>query len=142
MNNYSKFWIRLRQNYWAALAFDVIAILAIFVIIHSWQTRHLLPGDEEAMAPDFTLSSLDQETFQLSDYRDRKTILYFFSPSCGICDASMPNLQKFHVDNGGRELQIFGVALNYSNQGEVAEFTGRHDFLSCQAAAGPASGSR
>jgi len=128
MNKLHQQWTKLRQNYWAALVFDVAAILLVFALIHSWQTRHLLPGGDEALAPDFMLASLEQETFQLSDYRDRKTIIYFFSPTCGICNVSMPNLQKLHEASDNRELQIFGVALDYESKQAVHEFTDRHEF--------------
>ena len=128
MNKLRRKWAGLRQNYWGALVFDVVAILLVFALIHGWQTRHLLPGGNEALAPDFMLASLDQETFQLSDFRDRKTILYFFSPTCGICNASMPNLQKLHEASDRDELQIFGVALDYTGSAEVREFTDRHEF--------------
>ena len=70
-------------------AVDVAAILVIFVLIHSWQSRHLLPGGDEVLAPDFQLTGLDQESYQLSDYRDSKTIVYFFSPTCHICNVSI-----------------------------------------------------
>lgn len=128
MNKYHANWLKLRRNYWAALVFDVAAILVVFVLIHSWQSHHLLPVNNGEMAPDFMLASLDRETFQLSNYRDRKTILYFFSPSCGICNVSMPNLQKLHETSDGRELQIFGVALDYTSREQVLEFTDRHEF--------------
>lgn len=128
MNNYARLWLKLRRNYWAALVFDLAAILVVFALIHGWQSRHLLPGDNEVMAPDFVLASLDRESYRLSDYRDRKTILYFFSPSCGICNASMPNLQKLHETSGGPDLQVFGVALDYTNREQVLEFTDRHEF--------------
>ena len=128
MNSIPQLWLKLRRKYWLSLAFDVAAILVVFVLIHSWQSRHLLPGGQEALAPDFLLTSLDREVFQLSDYRDRKTILYFFSPSCGICNVSMPNLQKLHEARGGENFQVFGVALSYSNRREVAEFSDQHKF--------------
>jgi len=128
MNKFTKPWIKLRRNYWAALAFDVAAILLVFVLIHSWQSRHLLPGGEEVLAPDFVLTSLDQETYQLSDYRDRKTILYFFSPSCGICNKSMPNLQRLYEGDTEGGLQIFAVALDFVSRAEVVEFSNRHHF--------------
>lgn len=128
MNKYTIAWQKLRQNYWAALAFDVAAILVVFVLIHSWQARHLLPGNGAAAAPDFVLQSLQQQSYQLSDFSDRKTIVYFFSPSCGICNQSMPNLQKLRESTEAGELQIFAVALAYNNREEVVEFANRHEF--------------
>ena len=75
-------WALLRQKYWAALAFDTLAIILVLLALHAFNTRHLLPENDMAQAPDFQLASLDQGHFQLVENHDRTTILYFFSPSC------------------------------------------------------------
>jgi peroxiredoxin len=128
VKKFKQFCTNLRQNYWGALFFDVAAILVIFVLIHSWQSRHLLPGGDEVLAPDFLLIGLDQERYQLSDYRDSKTIVYFFSPTCHICNVSMPNLQKLYETGEGDDVQVLAVALDYVSKNSVVEFTERHEF--------------
>lgn len=110
-------WTRLRANFWAALVFDVMALLLLFVAIQAWQTRDL-PIEEPA--PRTVLTKLDGGV--ASAVREGETgIVYFFAPWCGICRASIGNLNDL-VDDG-RVAWAVAIALDYAEAAEVRAFT-------------------
>ncbi len=63
------------------------------------------------MAADFTLTSLDGKTVQLSDYRGKKVLLNFWATWCPPCKAEMPHVQKFYEDELQRDVVVLAVNL-------------------------------
>jgi len=47
-------------------------------------------------APDFTLSTLDGEEVQLSDFEGEEILLNFWATWCPPCREEMPDIQKFY----------------------------------------------
>ena len=126
-NKFIHWWQALRRQYWAALVFDVAAILLVFALIHAWQMRHLLSADEDALAPDFQLTSLAGEQVRLSELRGQKAVLFFFAPWCGVCNASIGNLQDLHLISGDRQLNVMAIAMDYAALDEVRQFADKHE---------------
>ena len=120
-------WQLLRSHYWLALIFDVAAILLLFALIHSWQMRHLLSADSDALAPDFELTSLAGEQVRLSQLRGQKAVLFFFAPWCGVCNASIGNLQDLHLTSGDKNLRVMAIAMDYAALEDVRWFADKHD---------------
>lgn len=69
------------------------------------------------------LPTLMDETITLAS-TGKKTVLYFFAPWCKICHISISNLQSIYMDND--QLDVIAVALDYSNEQEVADFSAQH----------------
>lgn len=59
-------------------------------------------------APDFSLTTLDGEEAQLSDYRGEKVLVNFWATWCPPCRAEMPDLQKVHEE---KDVVILGINL-------------------------------
>ncbi len=67
------------------------------------------------LAPDFTLTSTDGETFTLSELRGTPVILNFWATWCPPCRAEMPAFEEVWQRYGRGDVLILGV-----NQGESA----------------------
>jgi thiol-disulfide isomerase/thioredoxin len=117
-------WQSLRARKWLSLAFDAGVLLAVFFSIHAWQTRDL-PVDELAPA---TRLALLGATGSPSDSRaaavsGKVGIVYFFAPWCGVCRASIGNLDSL-VARGQVDWGTV-VALDYADAEEVRDFIDR-----------------
>jgi thiol-disulfide isomerase/thioredoxin len=110
-------WQQLRSRFWLSLVFDVVVLLAVFLGIHSWQTRNL-PVDQPA--PFTSLSVLgSSETLSVASPGETG-IVYFFAPWCFYCRNSIGNLQDL-VDENHISWGI-AIALVYSDEQEVQAF--------------------
>lgn len=113
-------WRRFRAHFWASLAFDVVLIATAFYAVHAWQTRDL-PLDEAA--PATLLPQLDGGGPQSATGAGQAGVVYFFAPWCGVCRASIGNLDDLVAD--GRVAWATVVALDYADEAEVAAFIER-----------------
>lgn len=120
LSNIKGAWRRLRAHFWASLAFDVALIATVFLAVHAWQTRDL-PIDEAA--PATMLALLGGGGPQSAIGEGQAGIVYFFAPWCGVCRASIGNLDELVVD--GRVAWATVVALDYADEAEVAAFIER-----------------
>jgi peroxiredoxin len=113
-------WNSLRSHFWASLAFDVAVLAALFIAVHSWQTRQL-PVDEPA--PVTELAMLDGADMRSAMVPGQAGIVYFFAPWCRVCRVSIGNLDDLV---GGEKLAwATAVALDYGDVAEVRDFIRR-----------------
>ncbi len=110
-----------RKNKYHAMLMDAAFIIVFLMVISWWQNRGSLAAAGQA-APDFTLSALDGRVHQLSQYKDREVLVYFFAPWCSICRYSADNLNNLRADRDESELMILMVALSYKSKSEVEQF--------------------
>jgi peroxiredoxin len=106
----------------------IVVIVAVAVMISSavfWSRKHnALPAPasnttaslqgnvQGAVAPDFTLKSLDGKDIRLSDYKGKAVLLNFWATYCQPCKIEMPwfaELQKQYAPQG---LEVVGVAMD------------------------------
>ena len=117
MNAVRVYWRRLRDHFWAALAFDAVAIIAVFFLISAWQTRNL-PNDENT--PALTPVWLDGAEADSVMPTGSTGVVYFFAPWCSICKGSIGNLNDLVVSGDIDWARV--VALDYSGTSEVRAF--------------------
>lgn len=65
-------------------------------------------------APDFTLKTLDGDTFHLRDHRGEVVVLNFWATWCPPCRREIPDFVKLQRELGDEGLQFVGVALERS----------------------------
>lgn len=115
--NLKERWQRFRSRFWLSLGFDALVLLAVFLLIHAWQTRDL-PVDEPA--PETVLALLDGSGVQSAVIPGEAGIVYFFAPWCFYCRSSIGNLQDLIEDGYVKWGTV--VALDYSDADEVRAF--------------------
>lgn len=109
-------WRWLRSRFWLALAFDVLALVLVMVAVHAWQTRSLPYGEP---APRTVLPILGGAA-ERAALQPGTGIVYFFAPWCGICRASIDNIDAL-VDAGAVDWAT-AIALDYADRAAVEEF--------------------
>jgi peroxiredoxin len=80
---------------------------------------------KDAMAPDFSLASLDGKTIRLSDFRGKPVVLNFWATWCEPCKIEMPWFVEMQKQYGGDGLQFLGVAMDDASPKDIAQFA--HD---------------
>jgi thiol-disulfide isomerase/thioredoxin len=75
-----------------------------------------------ALAPDFTLKTLDGKDVQLSSLRGKAVLLNFWATWCEPCKIEMPWLVDLQKKYGPQGLQIVGVAMDDSGEKTIADF--------------------
>jgi thiol-disulfide isomerase/thioredoxin len=76
-----------------------------------------LPADaptQGAIAPDFTLETVDGATISLSDYRGQPVVVNFWATWCVPCREEMPLLQEAYETHAEDGLVIVGVNVRES----------------------------
>ncbi len=101
-------------------------ILGVFVAATAFQSRNMLPADQEA-APGLRAITLGGSIYDLGDADGRPALVYFFAPWCKICGASADNLQRLHRWWDDEEFEILAVALDWSSAEEVRAYAERHE---------------
>ncbi|MBN2170543.1 MAG: TlpA family protein disulfide reductase [Candidatus Krumholzibacteriota bacterium] len=91
--------------------------------------------DDAALAPDFTLTTLDgKEAVTLSALRGKVVYLDFWASWCGPCRQSFPEVKKLHAEYGKGDFVVLAVNLDRSTapalrfmDSQKAEFTAVFD---------------
>ncbi|HWK21931.1 MAG TPA: TlpA disulfide reductase family protein [Ureibacillus sp.] len=69
------------------------------------------------IAPDFTLQTLDGETFTLSKLKGKKVVLNFWASWCPPCKEEMPELQKYYEKYAKEDNAIIiGVNITHAER--------------------------
>lgn len=72
------------------------------------------PGEGEA-APDFTGTTLEGQTIELSDLRGKVVVLDFWATWCGPCVQAMPHMEELATEFAGEGLVVLGVNQDRPN---------------------------
>ncbi|USG68130.1 TlpA family protein disulfide reductase [Brevibacillus ruminantium] len=71
-------------------------------------------------APHFTLTGLDQQTYQVAGKREKPLVLNFWASWCGPCKMEAPDLRKLH-EKYGQQIDFFGVNVTKNDSPEGAQ---------------------
>jgi peroxiredoxin len=78
-----------------------------------------------AVAPDFTLKTLDGSTVSLSQFRGKVVFLNFWASWCPPCRAEMPSMERLHEVFADRGLVMLAVNVE-QDQRSVQGFLDKH----------------
>lgn len=102
----------------ASWLFYLAVLVLSFQLIHTWQTRHMLATTGDVVIPPFTLPALAGGRYTVSGDPKKTTLIYFFAPWCGICRASIGNLDVIDTD----ATTVFVIAMDYDSVDDVQAF--------------------
>ncbi|MBF0329999.1 MAG: TlpA family protein disulfide reductase [Nitrospirae bacterium] len=87
-------------------------LTALAILLFISEASCLTTYASAAVAPDFTLTSLDNKTVSLRDFRGKVVVLNFWATTCGICREEMPSFNKLYLDYKDRGLVVLGVSID------------------------------
>jgi cytochrome c-type biogenesis protein len=68
-------------------------------------------GEELEPAPDFTLTSIDNDMFNLSDFEGKVVVLDFMYVACQYCDDEMEHLKEIYSNYGSNQVVIITIDI-------------------------------
>lgn len=98
---------------WTVVIMMAALVLAV-VSCSSESTKAPQPTTEVApkvgaLAPDFTLNTLEGEDFTLSENVGNPMLISFWATWCGYCRYQMPFLEEVHREKAGQGLLVVGI---------------------------------
>jgi peroxiredoxin len=75
-----------------------------------------------ALAPDFTLPTVDGKQLKLSDYKGKVVIIDFWATWCPPCRKGIPDLIDLKKKYGARGFEVIGISLDTETKGQVPGF--------------------
>lgn len=87
----------------------VVPVVCMGTSSNVWGQRE--GGTAATPAPDFTLETIDGDTFQLTEHRGNVVVINFWATWCPPCRREIPGFIELQQEHGSRGLQFVGVAL-------------------------------
>lgn len=104
-----------------------LIFLGIFVAITWWQQKDMLETTSESLTPAFSLVNMKGDVIHFEPTgQKQKTLVYFFAPWCGVCHASINNIESIKQSSDGK-INFYAIALDWQNKQEVEVFLAEHD---------------
>ena len=92
-----------RSIVWVAVALVLLGLG--LALVNSFKTQV-----DEGIAPDFTLTTFDNQTVKLSDLRGQVVVINFWASWCVPCEGEAPDLEAAYQASKDRGVVFIGVA--------------------------------
>ncbi len=101
--------------------FGFVLLLAALVMTVSG-CEEGINSPERTSTPDFILTDLAGNEFQLSETEGRVVVLHFFADWCSICRSEVPTLNKLQEGYESDSVLVVGVAVMPTDSASVQQF--------------------
>ena len=78
-------------------------------------------------APDWTLTNLEGETIQLSDYRGQYVVLDFWYVGCAPCVTAMPDIQRLKEQFDPAQVKVIGIETRIADPEKLKTFLAKQE---------------
>ncbi|WP_250655796.1 TlpA disulfide reductase family protein [Alkalimarinus coralli] len=94
----------------------VIGLLGLFSVSAlaspAYDAMKAKKPEQVVQAPDFSLTTLDQQAINLSDYKGKVVVLNFWATYCIPCRIEMPSLEKFSQKHQANDVEVVAISLD------------------------------
>jgi thiol-disulfide isomerase/thioredoxin len=105
------------------LAIIGVTVAAYFGFFMGSSAPDLETGtDVGQLAPDFTLTDLQGNSFTLSSYRGKTVIVGFMSTTCHFCRVEMPELVRFHEEYKTKDVVLMSLDVRVGSTQSLRQF--------------------
>jgi peroxiredoxin len=87
----------------------ILTLIVLVVCFTQVQAQQELSGK----APDFSLKTKSNKTYNLSDYQGKVVMLNFWATWCKPCKVEMPILESLYNENKSKNFVVLGVNVDY-----------------------------
>jgi peroxiredoxin len=94
------------------------ALAGLLLLGSTWAVA--APLAPQALAPDFTLRTLDGKNLRLGEQRGRVVLVNFWATWCGPCRQEMPHLNKLYDKYKASGFMLLGVNVDEDTRNAVA----------------------
>ncbi|MFT6733082.1 MAG: thiol-disulfide isomerase/thioredoxin [Polaribacter sp.] len=106
---------------------QALVLASVFFAVTWWQKKDMLSTEQDNLAPSFSLISMQDQLIQFDPtQQSKKTLLYFFATWCGVCHASIDNIEAIK-GSVGDSVNFYAIALDWKTKEEVKGFLAQHD---------------
>jgi peroxiredoxin len=78
-------------------------------------------------SPDFTVTTLDGQTFKLSDFRGKRVVVDIWETWCGPCIKEIPHFNQLRTSIPEDDLELIGISSE--KESVLMKFLGKHKML-------------
>ncbi|MGB0496019.1 MAG: TlpA family protein disulfide reductase [Kangiellaceae bacterium] len=111
---------------WIDWLIQGVVLVLVFLAITWWQQRNMLPAEKEQSAPAFTLVNMQNNLIEFNpNQQTKKTLIYFFATWCGVCHASIDNIEAIKKSTGD-SVNFYAIALDWKSKEEIQLFLEQH----------------
>jgi len=104
-----------------------LIFIGIFLVITWWQQKDMLQISSNSLAPAFSLVDMTGKVVRFDPAnQQQKTLVYFFAPWCGVCHASIDNIESIKQSSDGK-INFYAIALDWQSKEAVETFLAKHD---------------
>ena len=132
--------IRTTQLFRAISAIAFSFIVSSVTANPAFDVMKVTVPEQSLPAPEFSLSTLDQQPINLSDYKGKVVVLNFWATYCIPCRIEMPSLEKLSQKYKDNDVSVVAISLDEDKEKAIKMLVNRMNLTFPIALEGQASG--
>jgi peroxiredoxin len=113
----------MTKNKWLTISISVLSIYIVWILASAMRYEPIVEEQifspaEGFFAPDFTLNTIDGESFTLSEHLGKPILLTIWASWCSPCKAEMPDFNTVYEE---MQDDVLVVGVNVTNQDNLRD---------------------